>query len=246
MMLCKITEVKVRSPDGDTDYFDIGAGVLQEDVLALYMFIICLNNVLRTSIDLMKENGFTLAKERSRRYPAQTITDIDYADDIALQTNTHTPAESLQHSLERATGGIGLHVNADKTKYMCFNQRGNISTLNDSPLNRVDKFNYLGSSISSTENDINIRLAKAWTTIDRLSVIWKSDLTEKIKHSFLQAMVVSIPLYGCTTWTLTKIIEKKLDDNYIRMLRAVLNKSLRQHPTKQRLYGQLQSITQSI
>ena len=124
------TKVKVRSPDGDTDYFDIVAGVLQGDTLAPYMFIICLDYVLRTSIDLMKENGFKLAKERSRRYPAQTITDADYADDIAFPANLPALAESLLQSLEQAAGGIDPHVNADKTEFMCFNQRGNISTLN--------------------------------------------------------------------------------------------------------------------
>ena len=77
----------------------------------------------------MKESGFKLAKERSRRYPAQTITDADYADDIALLENSPTQAESLLHSLERAVGGIGFHVNARKTEYICFNQRGDISTL---------------------------------------------------------------------------------------------------------------------
>ena len=69
--------------------------------------------MLRTSVDLMKENGFTLAKARSRQYPAQTITDVDYADDIALLANTPTQAQSLLHSLEGAAGGIGLHVNAE-------------------------------------------------------------------------------------------------------------------------------------
>ena len=91
-----------------------------------------------------------------------------------------------------------------------------------------------------------MRLANAWTVIDRLSIIWKSDLTDKIKHSFFQAAVVSILLYGCTTWTLTKRMEKKLDGNYIRMLRAILNKSWRQHPKKLQLYGQLPPITKTI
>ena len=72
----------------------------------------------------------------------------------------------------------------------------------------------------------------AWIAIDRLSVIWKSDLTDKIKRSFFQAAVVSILLYGCTTWTLTKRMVRKLDGNYIRMLPAILNKSLRQHLTE--------------
>ena len=79
-------------------------------------------------------------------------------------------AESLPHSLEKAAG---LRVNADKTKYMCFNQNQirDITTLTGGSLKLVDKFTYLGSSVSSTENDINTLLAKAWTVIDRLLVI---------------------------------------------------------------------------
>ena len=87
MMLYRNTKVKVRSPDGDTDYFNIVAGVLQGDTLAPYLFIICLDYVLRTSIDKIKENGFKLTKEICRRYPAKTITDASYANDITLLAN---------------------------------------------------------------------------------------------------------------------------------------------------------------
>ena len=210
--------MKVRYLDGDTEYFDIVAGVLQGDMLAPYLFIICLDYVLRTSIDNIRENGFVLTKKRSRRYPAKTITDADYADDIALLANTPNQAETLRHSLERAAAGIGLHVNAHKTEFMCFNQKVDISTLDTTSLKLVDKFAYLGSSVSSTEKDINTWLMKAWTAINRLSIIWKSNLTDKMKRSFFQAAVMSILLYGCTTWTLTKQLEKKLDSNYTRML----------------------------
>ena len=86
---------------------------------------------------------------------------------------------------------------------------------------------------------------KAETAIDRLSIIWKSDLTDKMKRSFLQVVVVSILLYGCTTWTLTKRLEK-LDGNYTRMPRAILNKSWWQHPTMHQLYGHLPPITKTI
>ena len=129
---------------------------------------------------------------------------------------------------------------------MYFNQTGDISKLNCSSLKLLDKFTYIGNSVSSTETDITTWLAKAWTAIDKLSVIWKSDLTEKIKRSFFQAAVVSILLYGCTTRTLTKLMEKKLDGNYTRMLRAILNMSWRQHPTKQQLYGYRPPITKTI
>ena len=115
---------------------------------------------------------------------------------------------------------------------MCYDQTGDISTLDGTPLKLVDKFTYLRSSVASTEKDIDTRLTKAWTTINRLSIIWKSDLTDKMKRSFFQTAVASILLYGCTTWTLTKRLEKKLDGNYTRMLRAILNKSRRQQPHK--------------
>ena len=91
-----------------------------------------------------------------------------------------------------------------------------------------------------------MRLAKAWPVIDKLSVIWKSDLTDKIKRSFFQAAVVSIMLYGYATWTLTKHMEKKHDGHYKIMLRAILNKSGRQQSTKLQLYGHLPSITKTI
>ena len=110
----------------------------------------------------------------------------------------------------------------------------------------VDNFTYLGGSVSSTEKDIDTRLTKAWTAINRLSIILKSDLTDKMKRNFFQAAVASILLYGCTTWTLTKRLEKKLDGNYTRMLRAILNKSWRQHPTRHQLYGHLPPITKTI
>ena len=162
------------------------AGVLQGDTLAPYLFIICLDYVLRASIDKIRENGFELTKKRSKRYPTKTITDADYADDLALLANTPNQAETLLHSLERAAAGIGLHVNVHKTEYMCYNQTGNITTLDGASLRLVDKFTDLGSSVSSTENDIDTRLTKAWTAIDRLSIIWKSDLTDEMKRSFFQ------------------------------------------------------------
>ena len=65
-------------------------------------------------------------------------------------------------------------------------------------------------------------------------------------HSFSQSTVASILLYGSTTWTLTKCMEKKLDSNYTRILWAILNKSWRLHPTKQHLYSHQQTITKTI
>ena len=94
------------------------------------------------------------------------MTDVDCADDIALLANTPTQAETLLHSLERTAAGINVH----KTEYICFNQTGDISTLNGNSLKLVNKFTYLGSSVSSTETDIDKRPAKAWTAISHMEV----------------------------------------------------------------------------
>ena len=100
----------VRSPDGDTDFFDISAEFLHGDTLASYIFLICLDYVLRKALDKNNELGFTLAKRKSKRYPAMKITDADNADNIPL------------HSIERTAKKIGLYLNADKTEFICFNQ----------------------------------------------------------------------------------------------------------------------------
>ena len=82
--------------------------------------------------------------------------------------------------------------------------------------------------------------------MDRLFIIWKSDLTDKLKGDFFQVVAVSVLLYGNTTWTLAKRLEYKLDGSCTRILRAALNKSWKQHPTKEQLYGHLPPITQTI
>ena len=124
-------------------------------------------------------------KEQKQKAPNKTITDGDYADDIVIRANTPKQAETRLHSLERATAGIGLHFNAHKMEY----QTKDLTALDGTPLKLVDKYTYLGSSVSSTEEDIDTRLTKAWTDIDRLSIIWKSDTTDKIKRSFFQVAV---------------------------------------------------------
>ena len=98
-------EEKVHSLDGDTDLFEIVASVLQGNTWAPYLFIIGQDYVLRMSTDLMKENGFTLKKARTKWNPTQTIANIDNAVDIALLANIPTQAKSLLHSLEQAAGG---------------------------------------------------------------------------------------------------------------------------------------------
>ena len=154
----------VRSPDGDTDFFEIIAGVLQGDTLAPYIFIICLDYVLRKALDKNIELGFTLERRKSRRHPALKITDVDYADDLAVLADNIKDATSLLHYIERTAKEVGLYINAEKTEFICLNQDASedMISLNGHVIKQVEDFKYLGSLIASTEHDINIRLGKAW------------------------------------------------------------------------------------
>ena len=105
-------------------------------------------------------------------------------DDIVLLANTPTQAESQLHRLEQAAGVIGLHVSIEKKEYMCFNNKGDISTLINDFLKLLDNLIYIGGIISSTEKDINVWLAQVWDAINRLSIKWKSNLFDKIKQFF--------------------------------------------------------------
>ena len=106
--------------------------------------------MLRTSIDKIERKQFQANKGKKKKVLHKTITDGDDTDHIALLANAIAQAQTLLHSLERAAAGIDLHVNAHKTEYMSFNQTGDISTLNGTSLKLLDKFTYLGSSVSST------------------------------------------------------------------------------------------------
>ena len=204
MMLYQNMKAMLRSPDGDTDFFDIVAGVLQGDTLAPYLFIICLDYLLQTYVNLMTLyiNVFTLKKRRL--YLAESMTEAGYADYPAFLANTPVQAESLLHSRKQETGSIGLYVNISKTKFMCFR-------LKKSHL----YFKWQASKISRQvlitrqqyiiyRNWCQHSLVKMWTAIDRLWFIWKFDLTNKITWIFFQIVAMSILRNGCTTWTQTK------------------------------------------
>ena len=207
------------------------------------MFVICLDYVLRISVDKCNEYGLTLELTRSRRFHTKKIADADYADDLALLSDNSYNAQKLLHILEKSAAFIGLHVNATKTEYMCYNQDGAIETLNKTLLKKDDDFVYLGSNIASIEKDVLIRISKAWSALDRLRTIWKSKPPEQIKKSFFRAVVELVLLYGSSAWTLTKRLENKLNGTYTPMLRVILNIHWSTCSSKERLYGNLVQIT---
>ena len=180
MVIYKNTQAFVRSPDGDTEFFDIIAGVLQGDALATYLFIIVLDYVLR-NLDQNKNLGFTLRKQLSRRYPSKMLTDGDFANDLALLLDKIGKAEKLK-ILEIAAASAGLYMNTTKIKLIAVNTEGTITAQNGYDLEQVKDFNYLGSKIISSENDIQVGIGSAWSALNKLTPIWKSTLDVFIKR----------------------------------------------------------------
>ena len=245
MIMYKNTRAFVRSPDGDTEFFDSIAGVLQGDTLAPYLFIIVLDYVLR-NLDQNKNLGFTLRKQLSRRYPAEMLTDADFADDLVLLSDKIGNAEKLLNILETAAASVGLYMNTTKTKFIAVNTEGTIAAQNGRDLEQANDFNYLGSKIISSENDIQVRIGSAWSALNKLTPIWKSNLDVSIKREFFRATVEFVLTYSSQAWTLTKSLENKLNGAYTRMLRAALNVHCFQRVTNKKLYNDLTKITETI
>ena len=155
------TTAQVLSIDGDIDFFNIYAGVLQGDALAPYMFIVALDYTIQLAIQTPTSYGFMLCKSRNRRHPTVVISDTDYADDIALLSDSIEQAEIVLHQVESAGKLIGLHINERKTEYIIFNQDGaEIKSPDDHKLNCVDDFEYIGSWINSCKKDVDVRINK--------------------------------------------------------------------------------------
>ena len=246
-LLYKNTTAKVISPDGDTSFFPIHAEVLQGDTLAPYLFIVAKDYAMRTAISNSDDCDFKLEKAKSRRHPALCVTDIDYADEIALLSDSVDKAEKLLHNVEIAVKLIGLHINEKKTQYVTFNQNPlKLTTINKKCIKLTSDFPYLGSWIYSNEKDVGVRIGKAWVALKKLNTIWNSNLPKNLKLAFFHTTVSSVLLYGPSAWTLTKKLETKLNGCYTKTLRVVNYVKWQQRISNNVLYDNLPKITNKI
>ena len=242
------TRAKVQTCDGDTNVFEILAGVLQGDTLAPFLFIIAMDHALRLAISGREEElGLTLVPRKSRRVHPIMVTDLDYADDIALISDTAEKGRALLLTVEKECRKIGLKLNAKKTKVMSVNTEDKtITTADGTELESVEDFKYLGAWTASTEQDLKVRRALAWKALHGMRRVWSSDMGEDLKRRLFVATVESVLLYGAETWTLTAQQEKALDGVYTRMLRMALGVTWMDHIRNVDLYGDLPRVTDKI
>ena len=240
------TSSTILTSDGETPPFSISSGILQGDTLAPFLFIIVVDYVLRMSLDTISDKGLEIKPRQSSRHPAKYLTDTDFADDIALISNSLVNAQCLLQSLEQASNCVGLYLNESKTEYVnkCMSDSDFvIKSLNNTLLKMVSDYVYLGSYISSSEKDFMTRKGMAWTACNALHKIWTSNLSRDFKLKIFKAAIEPILLYGSETWTLSKRLEKRLDGTYTRLLMRVQHLSWKSHPTKQMIYRNIPPVS---
>ena len=236
----------VMTTDGETQAFPTLAGILQGDTLAPFLFIMVVDYIMRVSVDTITEKGYLLHPRRGSRQPAEYLTDTDFADDIALISQSLEHAQDLLQSLEQASNGVGLYLNETKTE--CLNRCLSnadlvVKTLNGASLKMVEDYVYLGSYISSSEKDFSVRKGMAWSACNDMYKIWTSQLPRRIKIEIFRATIEPILLYGSETWTLSRKLEKRLDGTYTRLLMRAQNISWGRHASVSDIYGNLLHVS---
>lgn len=166
-----------------------------------------------------KRRGITWSLSRQ-------LEDLDYADDICLLSHKITDMQAKLEDLERTARNVRLEINIKKTKAMRIN---NVSTenitLQGQPVEYVDSFCYLGSTLTTdggAETDANNRLNKARAAFGRLQPVWRSSqISRRTKLRIFNACVKSTLTYGSETWLISNTITQKLQVFINKCLRII-------------------------
>jgi len=239
----------VSTADGDTSSFSIETGVLQGDTLAPFLFIVVVDYLLRKAFGNEDNNlGIQVKARNGSRVPAKHLTDLDYADDIAVLGSSRANAQKLLTSLEKTAAEVGLMINAKKTKCLVIGEPVCVTPfrVGAEDLAEVDDFSYLGSWVRSSAKALGERKGQAWTACCNLWKIWVAKIDDDLKRKVFKATVESVFLYGAETWSLTAAQLRSLDGTYTRLLRKALNVHYSSHTTNNELYGNLKPPSKVI
>ena len=168
---------------GLSDPFDVTTGVLQGDVLAPFLFVVLVDYLLK-KVTPQLDSGVVTHPRRSRRHPAKSLNDMDFADDIALLESSISRAQAQLTKTAEAAAYLGLVISAPKTEYMTVNCNPQPALQNCNPqpalqvygdsINHVSDFRYLGSMVASGSSDLKRRKSLAWCAFWKLEQLWKS------------------------------------------------------------------------
>jgi hypothetical protein len=202
-----------------SEEFETSTGVRQGCILSPLLFLVVIDEVLKTTVQ-DKKRGLMWTFE-------ENLEDLDFADDICLLSQNGKQLQEKIDHLSRTSEKAGLKINKIKTKIMRLNTKAATSIeVGSEIIEEVEDFTYLGSIISGEEGvlkDVTSRVSKARSVFVRLSKIWRSSsTTTETKLKIFSSMVKPVLLYGCESWTVTEGIRHKLQVFINRCLRTVL------------------------
>ena len=212
--------------DGNiSEEFNVTTDVLQGDTLALFLFIIVIDYIMKNAqLDHANDEG-ECGFITNERQPATIIHDLEFSDDITLLESTFERAPSQLTKTVEWANKAGLQINTIKTQALT-NQTTNNKTLklDGHNIEWINNFKYFGSMILSSETNINAWKNQAWKAFWKMKNSWKSTtIPIYLKINVFRASCLSILLYGSESWIITSKIEKTLNSFDTSYYRIILN-----------------------
>jgi exonuclease III len=230
--------VKLNSCIGD--FFKMSIGVRQGCILSPTLFNIFLEKIMQETLD---------DHQTSISIGGRPLCNLRFADDIDLLAGSNEELQELSDKLVERAGSYGMEISTEKSKVMIntTDARSGKITLNQKQLEEVNNFKYLGAILSadgSCEVEIRARIGTATAAMARLNRIWSSkSVSLATKLRLYRALVKTIVLYGCETWTLLVATEKKLQAFENKCMRRLLRISYLDHKTNEYVWEKIESIT---
>jgi hypothetical protein len=226
--LCRIVtalytgiSASVRTKDGLSDIFHTETGVLQGDTLAPFIFVLCMDCVIRCAIPC---GQFGISIGTQRDHMQKRIGVLAFADDVVLLEECPVKAQQMLTRMETSAATLGLRVNSAKTKALVLNipLPVRLTTREGDVIEVVDSFLYLGALLPCAKGDFDRRRGLAWSALGRLQPILDATADLRLKSALFVALVESVLTYGAETWPLSATQEKKVDQLHSRLLRAAV------------------------
>ena len=211
---------------GLSDWFSVKSGVKQGCVMSGFLFLMIIDWIMTQAV---QENNTGI-----KWTLMQQLEDLDYADDIALLASEWNHLQKKLQRIKLYGEQAGLKINVGKTKSMCIDPTNNRPfQIGETEIEEVLKFIYLGGLVTKdggAGEDIRRRIGQAYAAYFKLQKVWKSSkIFTKTKIRIFKSNVVSVLLYGCESWRMTRGDEQKLDVFLHTSLRRILKISWEQH-----------------
>ena len=215
--------------DGDIgEWFRTTVGVRQGCLLSPTLFNIFLERIMA---DALADHHSTVS------IGGRNVSNLRFADDIDGLAGSQEELAELIKRLDESCSAFGMEISAEKTKVMTNTHVKDLNIefkVKDSVLEVVDKFIYLGATVTDngSKNEILSRMAKAQNSLSKLKIIWKDkSISISCKIRLLRTLVISVFLYACESWTLDVYLQQRIASFEMRALRQLLGIDYRDHVT---------------